>query len=255
VLRLSTTAGSLNELGTDGIAVQQATADERGWRLGQAVDLTFGDGRTARVRVSALLKRTELVSGVLLPDQLWRQHTPQLARQAVYLRLAPGADAAAIQAALVPLAGQYGGDVEDRAGFASASTSGYDLILNLIYVMLALAIVIALLGIATTVSLAVHERRRELGLLRAVGQTRRQTRSMVRVEAVLLAAFGTVVGLALGIALGWLVVESGGSGATLTLPPTRLGLVALVGVLAGVLAAARPARRAARRPVLEALAP
>ena len=255
VLRLSTTAGSLNELGTDGIAVQQATADERGWRLGQAVDLTFGDGRTARVRVSALLKRTELVSGVLLPDRLWRQHTPQLARQAVYLRLTPGADATAIRAALVPLAGQYGGEVEDRAGFAAASTSGYDLVLNLVYVMLALAIVIALLGIATTVSLAVHERRRELGLLRAVGQTRRQTRSMVRVEAVLLAAFGTVVGLALGIALGWLVVESGGSGATLTLPPVRLGLVALVGVVAGVLAAARPARRAARRPVLEALAP
>ena len=64
-----------------------------------------------------------------------------------------------------------------------------------------------------------------------------------------------MVGLVLGIALGWLVVESGGSGATLTLPPTRLGLVTLVGVLAGVLAAARPARRAARRPVLDALAP
>jgi putative ABC transport system permease protein len=128
-------------------------------------------------------------------------------------------------------------------------------VLNLIYVMLALAIVIALLGIATTVSLAVHERRRELGLLRAVGQTRRQARAMVRVEAVLLAAFGTVVGLALGVILGWLVVESGSSGAPLTLPPVRLGLVALVGVVAGVLAAARPARRAARRPVLDALAP
>jgi putative ABC transport system permease protein len=255
VLRLGAVAGSLSELGADGVAVQRETADDRGWRLGRAVDLTFGDGKTTRVRVAALLERTELLSDVIVPDQLWRQHTPQLARQAVYVRLSPDADAAAVRAALVPLAGEYGGEVQDRAGYAAASTSGYDLVLNLIYVMLALAIVIALLGIATTVSLAVHERRRELGLLRAVGQTRRQARAMVRVEAVLLAAFGTVVGLALGVILGWLVVESGSSGAPLTLPPVRLGLVALVGVVAGVLAAARPARRAARRPVLDALAP
>ena len=241
-------------LGTAGVAVQQATADERGWRAGTTLDVTFADGRSERVRVAAVLARTELLAGVVLPEALWREHTPQIARQAVYLRLAPGADAAAVRAALTPMAAAYGGEVQDRAGVAAASTSMYDLVLNLVYVMLALAIVIALLGIATTVSLAVHERRRELGLLRAVGQTRRQARAMIRVEAVLLAAFGTVVGLALGTALGWLVVEVGGSDSGVTLPWGRLGLVAAIGVLAGVLAAARPARRAARRPVLDALA-
>jgi putative ABC transport system permease protein len=258
VLRLRAGEGTLAGLGRDGIAVQRPAADERGWRLGDRVDLTFADGRTARVPVAALLEPTDLLAGVVLPDALWREHTPQVARQAVYVALAPGADAATVRTALTPLAAGYGGEVQDQAGYASSVTSMYDLVLNLVYVMLALAIVIALLGIATTVSLAVHERRRELGLLRAVGQTRRQARAMVRVEAVLLAAFGTVVGLVLGVGLGWLVVAAGQSGeagsAALTVPWGRLGLVAAVGVLAGVLAAARPARRAARRPVLEALA-
>jgi putative ABC transport system permease protein len=265
VLRLRPVAGSPAALAapagsgqvTPQVAVQQETAAENGWRVGSTLDLTFADGRSERVRVGAVLERTELLAGVLLPDTLWREHTPQLARQAVYLTLAPGADAAAVRAGLTPLATRYGGEVQDQAGVASSSAAMYDLVLNLVYVMLALAIVIALLGIATTVSLAVHERRRELGLLRAVGQTRRQARSMIRVEAVLLATFGTVVGLGLGTALGWLVVEVGGadrSGTGVTLPAGRLATVALVGVLAGVLAAARPARRAARQPVLDALA-
>ncbi|MCI3949749.1 MAG: transporter, partial [Acidimicrobiales bacterium] len=141
------------------------------------------------------------------------------------------------------------------AGFAESSSAFVDTLLGLVYVLLGLAVVIALLGIANTLSLSVHERSRELGLLRAVGQTRRQLRSMVRAEAVVVAAYGTVVGAVLGLVLGAaLVAAAGEDTAVLTVPGGRLAVVLVVGAAAGVLAAARPARRASRADVLAALA-
>lgn len=132
------------------------------------------------------------------------------------------------------------------------------MMLTLIYALLALAVLIALLGIANTLTLAVHERTRELGLLRAVGQTRAQLRAMVRWESVLVAAFGTAGGLALGGLLGWVVVEaSEGAGDTafaFALPPAQLALVGVVGLTAGAIAGWRPARGAARLDVLRAIA-
>jgi putative ABC transport system permease protein len=121
-------------------------------------------------------------------------------------------------------------------------------------VLLALAIVIALLGIANTLSLAVYERRREIGLLRAVGETRRQVRSILRLESVLVSSFGTLLGLALGGFLGWVLFATASDGGTFSLPIGSLLVVAVGGALAGVIAAWRPARRAARTPVLDAIA-
>jgi putative ABC transport system permease protein len=128
--------------------------------------------------------------------------------------------------------------------------------LGLVYVMLALAIVIALMGIANTLSLSISERIRELGLLRAVGQTRTQTRSMVRWEAVVLALLGTAGGVVLGLFLGWALVEavSAGGAVRFAAPVGRLVPILVVGAAAGLLAAVRPARRAARLPVLDAIA-
>jgi putative ABC transport system permease protein len=132
------------------------------------------------------------------------------------------------------------------------------MMLTLVYALLALAVLIALLGIANTLTLAIHERTRELGLLRAVGQTRAQLRAMVRWESVLVAAFGTAGGLALGAFLGWVLVEASDgasdSAFAFAIPPVRLVVVALVGLAAGALAGLRPARRAARLDVLRAIA-
>lgn len=124
--------------------------------------------------------------------------------------------------------------------------------------VLDLAVLIALLGIANTLTLAVHERTRELGLLRAVGQTRAQLRAMVRWESVLVAAFGTTGGLALGAFLGWLLVRSSDSASdtafTFAIPLAQLLVVAVVGSAAGALAGLCPARRAARLDALRAIA-
>jgi putative ABC transport system permease protein len=112
------------------------------------------------------------------------------------------------------------------------------------------------MGIANALSLSIHERTREFGLLRAVGQTRRQTRTMVRGEALTVGLFGTVGGLGLGLFLGWALVSalaSEGFG-SFAVPKLPLAVVLALGALAGVLAAARPAHRAARMNVLSAIA-
>ena len=106
-------------------------------------------------------------------------------------------------------------DVLNEAQYVDDMAGGIDMALDIIYVMLALAIVIAAMGIANTLSLSIHERQRELGLLRAVGQDRAQTRAMVRWESVIVAVFGTVGGVALGTFLGWGVMQGvAGAGPT-----------------------------------------
>ncbi len=125
------------------------------------------------------------------------------------------------------MAARYGNpDVQTRDAYARSSAGDIDMMLTLVYALLALAVLIALLGIANTLTLAIHERTRELGLLRAVGQTRAQLRAMVRWESVLVAAFGTAGGLALGAFLGWVLVVEASDGASdsafaFAIPPVR----------------------------------
>lgn len=127
--------------------------------------------------------------------------------------------------------------------------------LNLIVVLLVLSIAIAALGIVNTLSLSVMERTREIGLLRAVGMSRSQTRSMISYESVMVSLFGAVAGLALGTALGWALqrVMAADGVEVLDIPYGRLGLYLLSAVLIGVVAAIWPARRASRMNVLRAI--
>ena len=135
--------------------------------------------------------------------------------------------------------------VQTLAEYRTSATEGVNTILGLIYVMLALAIVIALMSIANTLSLSIHERSRELGLLRAVGQTRRQARSMVRWESVIIATFGTLGGIVVGTFLGWGMVKASSSDTitVFSVSPMQLVVFLVVGAVAGTLAGLRPARR------------
>jgi putative ABC transport system permease protein len=129
-------------------------------------------------------------------------------------------------------------------------------LLNLIYALLFLAVVIAGIGIINTLSLSILERTRELGLLRAVGMSRRQLRSSVRWESVIIAFLGTLLGLVIGLFFGWAVVEAlADQGITeFTAPIPLLVLFVILGGIGGVLAAIFPARRAAKLDVLQAVA-
>ncbi|WP_255947555.1 ABC transporter permease [Streptomyces odontomachi] len=250
--------GSLARLGADGIALSAQEAGARHLTTGDTVRLTFTDGSRQPFTVRAVYDRPDLAGDYVITRQAWAPHRTQDADRLIAVSFKDGVDPAAGKAAVRSVAAAYGHpQVQTRDEYAAASASGIDMMLTLVYALLALAVLIALLGIANTLTLAVHERTRELGLLRAVGQTRAQVRAMVRWESVLVAAFGTVGGLVLGGFLGWVLVRASGgvsgSGFVFAVPPLRLLVVALVGVAAGVLAGLRPAGRAARLNVLGAI--
>jgi putative ABC transport system permease protein len=147
--------------------------------------------------------------------------------------------------------------VVDRDQYVAELAVGVDMMLGVVYVLLALSIVIALMGIANALALAIHERTREIGLLRAVGTTRRQLRAVVRGESVVISVFGTLGGIGVGLFLGWALVNASSGDFAVTsfaVPPAPLVAVLVAGAVAGVLAAVRPARRAARLDVLAAIA-
>ncbi|MEU6318712.1 ABC transporter permease [Streptomyces sp. NPDC047009] len=259
VFGLAPVHGSLGHLGRDGIAISEQEADKQHLTLGTTARLTFTDGTTRLFTVRAVYGRSELAGDYVITRAAWAPHRTQDSDTLVAVSFKPGVATAEGKAAVQKVAARYGNpSVQTRDEFAQSSAGGIDMMLTLVYALLALAVLIALLGIANTLTLAVHERIRELGLLRAVGQTRSQLRAMVRWESVLVAAFGTAGGLVLGAFLGWVLVKSSdGASATafaFALPPAQLLVVALVGLAAGALAGLRPARRAARLDILRAIA-
>ena len=245
------------------LAVSATTAAAHGWHTGSAVQVTFPDGHRSAMPIGRVYQPIGPLGNVVVPAATWAAHSTQPRNTAVYVALRPGADAAAATRQISAIATTAGAaSVQDRTAYLAAAGSGVTPLLGIIYVMLALAIVIALLGIGSTLALAVHERTREIGLLRAVGATGAQIRTMVRWEAVLTATLGTGTGAVLGLFLGWALVTSvkvtsaGAPGATgvVSVPWPQVAAILLIGVAAGLLAGARPARRAARLDPLTAIA-
>ena len=244
--------------GNGQLAVSRHEADARGWHLGTVLGVTLPDGTTSQLSIGALYGSRDLTGDYVLPLALWTAHTRQVIDSVIMVRVSPGTSVAATQAAVTRTGAAYGQpSVSNRAGFIASASQGVTFILGIVYVLLALAIIIAVLGITNTLTLAIHERTREIGMLRAVGQTRRQLRSMIRLESVIVSVFGVLGGLGLGTFLGWGLAEATNRAqgfATFTLPVARIGVILALGALAGILAAVRPARRAARLPVLGAVA-
>ncbi len=165
---------------------------------------------------------------------------------------APGASAATLQKSI---AGFPGAKVFTKSAYIAKQTSSVDQLLGIFYVLLALAVIVSLFGLANTLILATFERTREIGMLRAVGMTRRQLRRMVRRESVITALLGVTVGVAFGLLLAEAVVAKWGSlGFTFVVPAGTLVALAIVACVAGALAAVLPARRAGRMSILGALA-
>jgi putative ABC transport system permease protein len=257
LLDIDVTAGDFAALSDTQIAVAQDKADDKGWQVGDQVSASFIDGSSETFTIGALFDSTGVTGNYVLSRGAWAPHAVQTTDALVLINLADGVSVDAGRAAVEQVVGGFAGaDVQDRDEYVASYGAQIDQILALVYIMLALAIVIALMGIANTLSLSIHERRRELGLLRAVGVTRAQVRSMVRWESVIIALFGTIGGLGLGVFLGWALVQAAGDDniALFSLPSTQLVVVLVVGAIAGIVAALRPARRAARLDVLAAIA-
>jgi putative ABC transport system permease protein len=241
------------------VAISTGYAEQHGLALGDPVTVDYPDGVTERPTVGAIYAEDNLSESgeIRLHRDAYLAHTSRPADVNMRIDLADGVPVAEGEAAVQRVADRFGApDVQTNQEFTDSIAGEINLYLTVIYVLLILAIVIAVMGIANTLSLSIHERARELGLLRAVGLTRHQTRTMVRGEALTVGLFGTVGGLALGLFLGWALVSalaSEGFG-SFAVPTTSLAVVLALGAVAGVVAAVRPARRAARMDVLAAIA-
>ncbi len=259
VLDLDVTAGSLADLRGDGIAVK-ADHEVRGQRLalGDTVRVRFA--RTGAVDLTVQALYDDTVPGVdggnfvVGLDTFEANVTDQYDRQ-LYVAIADGVDEDEAKAAIdVLLEGWPNAELQDQAAFKADITGEIDKMLNLIYGLLALAVIIALIGIANTLALSVHERRREIGLLRAVGMTRPQVRRSVRWESVAIALLGTALGTGLAVAGAWGIIQAlDEEVTTFVVPPTQLAVIVGLAALAGVGAALGPARRAAKLDVLDAI--
>lgn len=246
-------AGSPKAIGPKTIAVSSGNARDHNWKLGSTVRLGYVDGVTDTVTIGMLYDSTDFATTMLVDAETYARHQPNAGPGVLLIRTDPDADVQSVANAVDRVSDRFGASpAETHDEFVDKVTGEIAEFLNTIYVMLAISIVIAILGIGNTIALAVHERSIELGILRAVGQSRRQTRSMIRLEAAIVALVGTVVGVGMGLFLAWAGVGSieliGLE--NFTVPVASIGAVLIAGALAGLLAGARSARRAARAPVL-----
>jgi putative ABC transport system permease protein len=254
---LGTTDGSLAALGPDSIGVSRSAAATHHWRLGTPVSVTFPDGSRAPSTVALIYQHAEIVGDYLLAPAAWVPHAPQPVDEQVLIALSSGASSQAARTSVGAVAARYGNPkVLDRAQYRRQAAGAVNTVLGIVYVLLVLAIIIALLGIANTLSLSIHERVRELGLLRAIGQTRGQARAMLRWESAIISLLGTAGGLVLGTFTGWALVSASSSRTldVFAVPTAQLAVFLVVGAIAGVVAGIRPAKRAARLNVLDAIA-
>lgn len=256
VVDLDIRSGDPTTFGIGQIAVSTGYAEDNGLALGDTVPVRYIDGATEDLSVGLVYDTTTLAGPTFVDVETVAPHAPQVGPNIMLLKAAEGVSPAQLDAIAQDAAEDWPGvSIQTRAEFAETQGRSIDQMLMLIYGLLALSIGIALMGIANTIALSTIERRHELGLLRAVGQTRRQVRSMVRWEAVMVSSIGTLAGLAVGISAAWMVLRAGeGDFNQIAIPGATLVVIAVVGAAAGVLASARPAARAARTDVLTAIA-
>jgi putative ABC transport system permease protein len=249
--------GSLDDLDASSIAILDDKAKDENLRIGSTIAVRFPQPGVKHLTVRVIYGNNELAGRYWVDTSVFDANLPDQFDAVVFAKTAAGTSTEEARAAIKQVTDGYANvKLQDREEFIDAQSGFVNLIVNLVYVLLALAVIIALFGIGNTLALSMVERTRELGLLRAVGMTRGQLRSMIRWEAVLIALFGTVGGLGVGTFFGWAMFkalqEEGFR--TFKLPFLSLIVITVLAAVFGVVAALWPAHRASRLNVLDAIA-
>lgn len=249
-------SGTLPALSADGAVIDRSVAEDAALGIGDNVSLRFPTGEEAELVIEAIGDDILFAGNWLVTHEAFSATNPNQLDYQLPLRIADDADLTTVRPAIEEAVAAYPTlDVLDAHEFVAANTSQVDQILNLVYVLLALSAAISLIGIANTLALSIHERTREIGLLRAVGTTRAQMRSVIRWEAVIITLTGTIPGIALGVSLSYVLVQvlADQGLSQFALPVAPLLAIAALFASLGVAASAPPGRRAARLDVLTAI--
>jgi putative ABC transport system permease protein len=252
------TLRSLSALNDVGVLVRRSVARAEGWRLGHNLPIQYQRVGTVPTPIQGLFESDGLNGGdyLITIGEYENRFVQQLDAQ-MFVKGTSGSTHSEVRAAIDGVLVDYPNvTAMDQSEFADAQARQVDSLLVFVQALLGLSVIIALFGIANTLSMSMLERRHELGLLRAVGMTRGQLRAMVRWEAVVIGIIGALLGLVVGTFFGWALVralrDEGFS--QFAVPFARLAIYVVLGAIAGVVAALLPARRAARLNVLEAIA-
>lgn len=249
--------GEIAPLRDDQIGLPEDVATDKGWSVGSTVTLQLAKGEPRTFTVAFVWLKSQVLQGsVVLPESAASSFRSDRISQA-FVQTEPGASAADVQKRIEPLfADNPEITVQDRSAFVKQTTSQFDTVLLMIQILLALAILIAVLGVINTLALSVIERTRELGLLRAIGMRRAQVMRMITVESVVISVFGAVLGLLVGLALGVATVQAlkDQGISEIGFPWVTMVQYLVVAAVVGVVAAILPAIRAARLNVLDAIA-
>jgi putative ABC transport system permease protein len=257
VLNADVRTGDLGMGISNPVLISADHAESSGLGIGDVVTTEFASGSFVDSTITGVFHDKALIeSDFLFDESTFDAAGDQTGYEWFGLNMKDSASAADIDAAVAGLQDRFlVADIETSEQFVDRIEGLIGETLAIVNVMVALAVVIALIGIANTLALSVFERTRELGLVRAVGMTRRQLRRMVRFEAALVATFGAVLGVAIGLLFGWGVVTAlpDSFASTLAIPFQSIAVLVIVAAMAGVLAAVLPARRAGRLNVLDAV--
>ncbi|GFJ95686.1 FtsX-like permease family protein [Phytohabitans rumicis] len=258
VFAMETIDGELRVLGPGEFAADENTVKSRGWAVGESVPVELAKGGEQPYKLVGVYAATPIwTDSMVLPKSAVANFDGPLAFQG-FIDVADGTDTQAAVAQIEEIMADFPlVTVGDRSSLLDQFNSFVDIALGIIYVLLGVAIVIALLGILNTLLLSIYERTRELGLLRAVGLNRRGVMRMVGTESVVMAVFGCLLGILVGVSLGAAVSAAlidRDFLTTIAIPWVSLAIFVVVAVVAGVLASLLPAWRAARLNVLRAIA-
>ncbi|WP_031481369.1 ABC transporter permease [Streptomyces bicolor] len=256
VLNVDVVSGSIDTLAKGQIAVAEKTAKSKGWKPGDTVPVTFNDDKKGTLTVGAVYKDSEFLSPVLVDTKVVNPHEVKPSIPQIFVKTDGGQSAANEQVLIDALGDNPAIKVMDKQDIRNEFGGAINTMLNIMYGLLAMALIIAVLGVVNTLAMSVFERQQEIGMLRAIGLDRRRVKRMVRLEAVVISVFGAVVGIGLGSFLGWAIGETIAEqipGYALVLPWDRIGIFLVLAGLVGVLAAMWPARNAARLNMLNAI--